>query len=166
MREKKAMLEARKARYERERTSLLDVGVGISAVRKRPTKPPVEPSMSITKPYRRAWVETIKPGPVPQRESLVDVFDEGKHLRVDVQLKDIPWPEDTIGELGEVSFKHGVLEFKLKKRERKELTEAEKGALVTAEEGKITAKVKEKLMMELKKRREAKPRVELEIEEV
>ena len=148
-----AVLEAKRVQYERERASLLGLGVGISSVGRRPTRPPVEPSVWITRPYRGARVETIKPEPTPSREPLVDVFDEGKCLRVNVQFKSIPWPEDIIGELGEVSFKHGVLELKLKKRERGELTKAEKGALEAAEEGKVTAKVKEKLMMELKKRR-------------
>ena len=153
-----AALEARKARYGRKRISLLGLGVGLPSVR-RPIKPPIEPLMRITKPYHEARVETIKPGPAPLKEPLVDVFDEGKHLRIDVQLKDIPWPEDTIGELGEVSFKHGVLELKLKKREREELTKAEEEALEAAEIGKVTARVKEKLMMKLKKRK--KPPFEL-----
>lgn len=113
-----------------------------------------EPS---TRPYRGARVETITPDQPPVKESLVDVFDEGKHLRVNVQFKSIPWPEDLIGELENISFKHGVLELKLKKREREELTKAEKGALEAAEEGKVTARVKERLMMELKKRKKLAP---------
>ena len=122
--------------------------------------------MSPRRVYREERVKTLKPEPTPPQEPLVDVFDEGEHLRVDVQLKNIPWPEDTIGELGEISFKHGVLELKLKKREREKLTEAEKGTLEAAEVGKVTAAVKEKLMMELKRRKEAKATIEKEFKQV
>ena len=59
---------------------------------------------------------------------MVDVVDEGDHLRIDVEFKNIPWPEDIIGELEKVSFKHGVLELWLKKREREKLTSEYKGA--------------------------------------
>jgi hypothetical protein len=145
-----AALEEKKTLYERDRASI--IGLGIRSIRRGAV--PRKPS---TRPYREARVETIIPEQAPSREPLIDVFDEGKHLRVDVQLKDIPWPEDTIGELGEVSFKHGVLELKLKKRELEELTKAEEEALEAAEEGKATARVKEKLMMKLKKRRKSKP---------
>ena len=146
-----AALEARKAQYENERTSLLDLGVGVSSVRRRPAVP----QKPTARPYRGARVETITPDLTQLREPLIDVFDEGKRLRVDVQFKGVPWPEDIVGELEKVSFKHGVLELVLKKREREELTEVEKEALEAAEIGKVTARVKEKLMMELRKRRGA-----------
>ena len=77
--------------------------------------------MSPGRVYRGARVETLKPEPTPPQEPLVDVVDEGDHLRIDVEFKNIPWPEDIIGELEKVSFKHGVLGLWLKKRERKSL---------------------------------------------
>lgn len=148
-----AALEAKRARYEEGRKALAELSIGISSIKRGPTarKKPV------ARPERGARVETITPDLAPSREPLVDVFDDGKHLRVGVQLSGIPWSEDVIGELEKVSFKHGVLELKLKKREREELTKAERGALEAAEEGKVTTRVKEKLMMVLKKRREANP---------
>jgi len=147
--------KARKALYEQQREARLKLGdvaeFGVTSVRR-----PVGGSGQI--PSKKRWVErppSARPQTVrlesEERPPLVDVVDEGDHLRVDLQFKDIPWPKDIVGELKEVSFKHGVLELRLKKRERKELTPEEEGALASADVEKVTAKVKEKLMLKLKK---------------
>ena len=89
-----AALEARRAQYERERKSPLGLGIGVSSIRRLPLRP-----AEFLKPYRGARVETVKPDLIPPKEPLVAVFDEGEHLRIYVQFKNIPWPEDVIGEL-------------------------------------------------------------------
>jgi HSP20 family molecular chaperone IbpA len=152
--------KARKALYEQQKEAHLKLGdlvdFGVGSVRR-----PIGGGQR-TPPSKR-WVErvpSVRPRTVmlepEERQPLIDVVDEGEHLRVDVQLRGIPWPEDIVGELEEVSFKHGVLELRLKKRERSELTKREIEALESAEAEKVTARVKEKLMLKLKQEPEAR----------
>ena len=58
-----------------------------------------------------------------------------------------------------------MLELKLKKREREKLTAEDMGVLEATEVGRVTSKVKEKLIMELKKRKEAKTAIEKKLKE-
>jgi len=148
--------KARKESYERQKEARLKLGdlvdFGVGSVQR-----PIGGGQRTPPPKR--WVErapSTRPRTVQlepdERQPLIDVVDEGEHLRVDVQFRDIPWPEDIVGELEEVSFKHGVLELRLKKRERSELTKKEIGALESAEAEKATARVREKLMLKLKQK--------------
>lgn len=149
--------KTRKAFYEQQKEARLKLGdvaeFGVASVRR-----PI--GGGERKLSRKRWVErppvehprTVKPG-ADERPPLIDVVDEGDHLRVDVQFRDIPWPEDIVGELDEVSFKHGVLELKLKKRKKK-LSAEEARKLESGEGEEITAKVKEKLMLKMKKQKE------------
>lgn len=141
-----SVLEARRARYEEERETLTGVGIGISSIRRRLAVP----KMPITRPYRGARVETVKPDLTLPRESLVDVFDKDNHLLIVAELTGIPLPEDvTIDEISEISFHRGVLEIKLRKR-KEELMEKEMKVWKEGEAEKITAKVKQKIQLRLK----------------
>ncbi len=154
--------KARKALYEQQKEAHLrllgDIAdFGIASVR-RPIgggerTPP--PKRWVERPTGGMRPHTVRPE-LEERPPLVDVIDEGEHLRVDVQFRDIPWPEDIVGELKEVSFKHGVLELRLRKRERRELTEEEKEALKSGEAEEATSRVREKLLLKLKKQKPAK----------
>ena len=149
--------QARKAFYEQQKEARLVVGdvvdFGVTSVRRPIGGERIQPKKRwVERPTRGVRPRTVSFEP-EERPPLVDVVDEGEHLRVNVQFRDIPWPDDIVGELEEVSFKHGVLELRLKKRKKQELTLEERGALKSAEEEEVTSKVKEKLMLKLKKQK-------------
>lgn len=142
-----ARLEARRAQYERRKQARTTSGlsIGISSVRRG-----VEPQRWTVRHPSRVSGEVIKPE-IEEREPLVDIFNEEDYLRIDIQLSNIYLPEDTaIDEITEISFRHGVLEIKLRKRKEMPSRE-EKEVLVHSEEERVTAEVKKKIMLMLRK---------------
>lgn len=142
-------LEARKA-IGGERRQRAGVGIGIRGIGISPPTKRAQIRYRTTAPEK---FEVIKPE-VEEKPPLVDVIDENEHLRIALQLSDISLPHDiTIDEITDVSFRHGVLEIRLRKSKRK-VTEKEEEALAKAEE-EITAEIKKKVLVMLKKRKEA-----------
>jgi len=100
--------------------------------------------------------EKIKP-PEVEKDPLVDVFDENSHILVTVDLSGIRLPDDFPGdvevdEITEVSFKNNIFGIKLRKKKPERLKkEKVKRETIPAVEKGVTAKVKKRIMLELKK---------------
>ena len=109
--------------------------------------------------------EKIKP-PALEKDPLVDVFDENGHILVTVDLGGIQLPEDfpsgvEIDEITEVSFKNNIFGIRLRKKKMEKLEkETVKRELIPSIEEGITAKVKKKIMLELKKQLDTHKRSE------
>ncbi|MEW5759832.1 MAG: hypothetical protein AB1779_03590 [Candidatus Thermoplasmatota archaeon] len=141
-------MKAKKAEYEKKG---LRVGIGIRGIGISPTT-----ARALTR-YRLASTDKLEvlKSEIEEKPPLVDVVEEPEHLRITLQLSDISLPHDiTIDEITDVSFKHGILEIRLKKREEK-LSEEEKLSLAETEE-EITAEIKKKVLVMLKKRKAEK----------
>lgn len=100
--------------------------------------------------------EKIKP-PEVEKDPLVDVFDENSHILVTVDLGGIQLPEDfpsdvEVDEITEVSFRNNIFGIKLRKKKLGELKK-KKGEreIIPIPEKEVTAKVKKRIMLELKK---------------
>lgn len=137
---KQAKLDAKRAHYETRKHADMSLGVGFSSIRKS--------GKWIYTPVRKMG-KVINPE-MEETTPLVDVFDEGDYLRVDLQLSDVPLPEDiAIDQITEVSFRHGVFEIKLRKK-REEIQAKEKEIWEKGEE--VTAKINKEVTLMLKKR--------------
>ncbi|MEW6069066.1 MAG: hypothetical protein AB1485_00450 [Candidatus Thermoplasmatota archaeon] len=140
------VLEAKRELYER-RKAIARVGIGIRGITISP-RVRYAPRLVAGK----IIPEVIKPE-VEEKPPLVDVIDENEHLRIDIQLSDISLPRSiTVDEITDLSFRHGVLEIRLRKRKEK-LTKEEKEKIAEVEKGEITAEVKKKVLLMLKKRK-------------
>ncbi|MDI6917692.1 MAG: hypothetical protein QMC80_07855 [Thermoplasmatales archaeon] len=142
---KQAKLDARREQYEAG-GHVIGFGVGVSSIRKGG-----KIQKWVYKPVRERKT-VIKPE-IEEKKPLVDVFDEDGYLRISMQLSDISLPRDiTIDEITDISFRHGVLEIRLRKRKKK-LAEKEEKVLAKSEEEEITAEIKKKVLLLLKKRK-------------
>ncbi|MDI6708508.1 MAG: hypothetical protein QME47_05435 [Candidatus Thermoplasmatota archaeon] len=144
---RKEILEARKAVYEQRKVvSRIGAvrGISISPIGRRVVGRRVATRIM---PH-----EVLKPE-LEERPPLVDVIDENSYLRIAVQLSDIAIPHDiTVDEITEISFKHGVLEIRLRKRKEK-LTKEEKEELAKEGGEEITAEINKKVLLMLRKRK-------------
>jgi len=144
---KQVRLDARRAQYETRKRADIGFGVGVSSIRKRA---PQKSQKWVVKPYRETS-EVLKPE-LEEKHPLLDVIDENQHLRIDIQLSNVSLPKDiTIDEITDISFRHGVLEIRLRKRKKKLIKKEEKE--ITKAEEEITAKIKKKVLLLLKKRK-------------